>query len=87
MWSVIKILSIKILSLFFFFFFLVWAQSPSIGEGKSWGDSYTKFAILGIKFRFTCGESDLYLNSTNGKSDLYLNSTKFQNIMTRIVAT
>ena len=73
MWSVTKILSIKILSLKSF--------------GKSWGDSYTKFAILGIKFRFTCGESDLYLNSTNGKSDLYLNSTKFQNIMTRIVAT
>ena len=28
--------------------------------GNSWGNSYTKFAILDIKFRFTCGESGLY---------------------------
>ena len=27
---------------------------------NSWGNLYTKFAILDIKFPFTCGESDLY---------------------------
>ena len=43
--------------------------------GNSWGNSYTKFAILDITFRFTCGESDLYYNIA-----------KFQNIMTKIVA-
>ena len=30
--------------------------------GNSWGNWYTKFAILGITFHFTCGESDLYWN-------------------------
>ena len=28
--------------------------------GNSWGKSYTKFIILEIKSRFTCGESNLY---------------------------
>ena len=42
--------------------------------GNSWGNSYNKFAILDIKFRFTCVESDLYQNIF-----------KFPNIMTRIV--
>ena len=28
--------------------------------GKSWDKSYTKFIIVDIKFRFTCGESDPY---------------------------
>ena len=42
--------------------------------GNSGGNSYTKFAILDIKFPFTCGESDLYYNIV-----------KFQYIMTRIV--
>ena len=27
---------------------------------KSFGNSYSKFVILDIKFRFTCGKSDLY---------------------------
>ena len=36
---------------------------------------YTKFVILGIKFCFI-----------SGKSDLYENTLKFQNTMTRIVA-
>ena len=26
---------------------------------NSWGNSYTKFAILDIKFGFNCGKSDL----------------------------
>ena len=39
-----------------------------------WGNSYAKFAILDIKFPFTCGEWDLYYNIA-----------KFQNIATRIV--
>ena len=42
--------------------------------GKSWGKSCTKFAILDVKFRVTCDESDLYQNIV-----------EFQNIMTRIV--
>ena len=42
--------------------------------GNSWGNSYTKFAIVDIKFRFTCGESDLYQIIV-----------KFQNIKTSIV--
>ena len=37
--------------------------------GNLWGNSYTKFAILDIKFHFTCGSSDLYQNMA-----------KFQNI-------
>ena len=41
---------------------------------NSWGNSYTKFVMLNIKFRFTCGHSDLYWNIV-----------KFQNIMIRIV--
>ena len=28
--------------------------------GNSLGNLYTKFAILDIKFRLTCGETDLY---------------------------
>ena len=52
---------------------LPWASLRSFGI--SWGNAYTKFAILDIKFPFTCG-----------KSYLYLNIVKFQNIMTRIVA-
>ena len=39
------------------------------------GNSRTKFAILDIKFLFTCDESDLCQNIV-----------KFQNVMTRIVA-
>ena len=35
---------------------------------------FTKFVILDIKFRVTCGQSDLYQNTV-----------KFQDIMTRIV--
>ena len=42
-------------------------------SGNSWSNSYTKFDILDIKFRFTCG-----------KIDLSENTVKFQNIMTRI---
>ena len=42
--------------------------------GNLWGNSYIQFPILDIKFRFTCG-----------KSDLYENILKFENIMTRIV--
>ena len=30
--------------------------------GSSSGNSYTKFVIIGMKFRFTCGQSDLYSN-------------------------
>ena len=41
---------------------------------NSWGNLYTKFAILDITFHFTCGESDLYQNIV-----------KFQNIMTKVV--
>ena len=40
---------------------------------KSFGNWHTRFVILAIKFRFICGESDLY--HTN---------VKFQNIMTRL---
>ena len=42
--------------------------------GNSWGNSYTKFVILDIKVRFTCG-----------KSDLYWNIVEFYNIFIRIV--
>ena len=42
--------------------------------GNSFGNSYSKFAILVITFRFTSGWSDLYQNIVN-----------FQNIMTKIV--
>ena len=42
--------------------------------GNSWGNSYTKFAILDIKLRLTCVESDLYENIV-----------KFQNIMSKIL--
>ena len=28
--------------------------------GKSWDKLYTKFIIVDIKFRFTCGEFDPY---------------------------
>ena len=28
--------------------------------GNLWGNSYTKFAILDIKFPFTCGKLDMY---------------------------
>ena len=28
--------------------------------GNSWGNTYAKFVILDTKFRFACGESDLY---------------------------
>ena len=61
----------------------MWARPSLIGEnalgmslkpfGNSWGNLYTKFAILDIKFCFTCGESELYWNIA-----------KFPNIMTRI---
>ena len=43
-------------------------------SGNSWGNSYTKFTILDIKFHFTCGESDVCLTIV-----------KFQNIMTKVV--
>ena len=43
---------------------------------NSWRSSETKFVILGIKVRFTCGESDHYHKIV-----------KFQYIMTRIAAT
>ena len=42
--------------------------------GSSSGNSCTKFAILDITFRFTCGQSDLYQNIV-----------KFQNIMNKII--
>ena len=42
--------------------------------GKSFGNSCTKFVILDVKYRFTCGDSDLCLNIK-----------KCQNIMTWIV--
>ena len=42
-------------------------------RGKLFGNFLTKFVILDIKFRFTCG-----------KSVLYKNNVKFQNIITRI---
>ena len=38
--------------------FLIFISFKSLG--KSWGNSYTKFAILDIKFPFTCGGLDLY---------------------------
>ena len=40
---------------------------------KSFGNWHTRFVILGITFRFTYGELDLYHNKV-----------KFQNIMTRL---
>ena len=43
-------------------------------SGNSWGNSFTKFVILDVKYRFTCGDSDLCLIIE-----------KCQNIMTRIV--
>ena len=30
--------------------------------GSSWGNSYTKSVIIGMKSRFTCGQSVLYSN-------------------------
>ena len=65
------------ISLFVMSFFFLCGQSPPSG-GKSfsysWGNSYTKFATVGITYRFTCGSSDLYQNIV-----------KFQNIMNKIV--
>ena len=62
---------------------LIWdfSNSPAFPKilslksfGNSWGNSYTNFIILDIKFRFTCA-----------KWDLYWNTVKFQNTMTRII--
>ena len=47
---------------------------PKILSLKSFGNSYTKFAILDITYHFTCG-----------KSDLYQNNVKFRNIITMFV--
>ena len=45
--------------------------------GSSWGKSYNNFFILvDIKLRFTCGESDLFLN--------IVQKAVFQNIVNRI---
>ena len=73
----------RILSLFFFLCGHL-ARPPIVENAakilsltlfrNSWGNSYTKFAILDIKFRFTCGDADLYQNTV-----------KFQHIITRIV--
>ena len=50
------------------------SQFPKILSLKSFGNSCTKFVMLDIKYRFTCGDSDL--------SKIVL---KCQNVMTRIV--
>ena len=42
--------------------------------GNSWRNSYTKFTISDVTFRFTCGQSGLYLNIA-----------KLPNIMTMFV--
>ena len=42
--------------------------------GNSWGNSYIKFFMIDVKFRFICGELKLYKNIE-----------MFQNIMTSIV--
>ena len=48
----------------------IWVDFPNISLfpkilslksiGNSWGNLYSKFAMLDITIRFTCGESDLY---------------------------
>ena len=58
-----------------FFFYFLFPKNLSLKSfGNSWNNSYTKFAMLDIKFRFTCGESNLCQHNL-----------KFQNIMTKIV--
>ena len=56
--------------------FLKISQFPKILSLKSFGNPWGNFAILNIKFCFTCGESDLHLNIV-----------KFQNIMIRIAGS
>ena len=58
-----------------FWIFPNFLRSEVISCSATRDNSYTKYAILDIKFRFTCGESDPYSNIV-----------KFQNIMTSIIA-
>ena len=57
-----------------FFFLCRHSGRPSASFGNSWGNSYTKFFILDIKFLFTCGEWKLFYDIVN-----------FWNIVIRIV--